>query len=201
MKKVKAAGTPRIATRVRSAVAAEDLASAERLMRIYRDEHGNTPDALEALSWLARALFAARRFEKAAEYAREAHRLTTRRLDISELQSEPSLASALGASIEVLAQWKDLKGRRSDAARFLKRELAKFELTPVGTRIRKNLNLSHAYRVNLCTHRVVSGKWSGGRMGFDDCALITPLIRMHVMERRAILQASRSRPIERHCQG
>lgn len=141
MKKVKAAGTPRIATRVRSAVAAEDLSGAERLMRIYRDEHGNTPEALEALSWLARGLFAARRFDKAAEYAREAHRLTVRRLDASELQSEPSLASALGASIEVLAQWKDLKERRSDAVRFLKRELAKFGLTPVGTRIRKNLNL------------------------------------------------------------
>lgn len=126
---------------VRRAIAAEKFSEAERRLRNYRDENGVTPEALEALSWLARGCFAARRFAKAVDCARSVHRSVVRLVHGTELDFEPSLASALGASIDVIAHVKDREGHRSEAARFLKKELAEYGLTSVGTRIRKNLNL------------------------------------------------------------
>jgi thiol-disulfide isomerase/thioredoxin len=67
--------------------------------------------------------------------------LLVRRLKNADLDSEPTLVSALGASIEVLAHLKVRRGRRSDAIRFLKRELEEYGITSIGIRIRKNLNL------------------------------------------------------------
>ena len=130
-----------IVSTIRAAIAANDFAGADGLLRNYRQDNGATPEALEALSWLARGSLAAHRFAKAADYARRAHRLLVRRLKKADLDSEPSLASALGASIEVLAHLKVRRGRRSDAIRFLKRELEEYGTTSIGIRIRKNLNL------------------------------------------------------------
>ena len=130
-----------IVTSVRRAIRANDFPGAERLLRTCRDDTGITPEALEALSCLSRGPFAARIFLKAADYARRVRRLVVQRLKDAALDSEPSLISALGASIEVLAQWKVRRGQRSAAVRFLKGELAEYGLTSVGTRIRKNLNL------------------------------------------------------------
>lgn len=130
-----------IVASVRRAIAAENLSEAERLLRSYRDDCGLAPEALVALSWLARGSLGAQRFAKAADYARRAHRSIVRRLDAVELDAEPALASALGASIEVLSQVKKQQGHRSEAVRFLKRELAEYGPTSIGTRIRKNLNL------------------------------------------------------------
>ena len=126
---------------IRAAIAANDFRGAERLLHKYRDDNGVTPEALEALSWLARGSFAAHRFAKATNYARRAHRLLVQGLENADLDSELSLASALGASIEVLAQLKARQGRHSDAVRFLKKELGEYGMTSIGTRIRKNLNL------------------------------------------------------------
>lgn len=125
---------------VRGAVAANDLSGADLLVHDYRGRNGTTPEALEALSWVARGYLGARRFERAAEYARMA-RLTIRRLDGLDLNSDASLSSALGASIEVLAQCKAQQGRISEAVRFLRKELAEYGSTSIGVRLRKNLNL------------------------------------------------------------
>lgn len=130
-----------IVARVRSAVAAEDLSGGERLLRNYRENHGVTAETLEALSWLARGAIAVRRFTKAEDFAREVHRSVVRRLKSVEMDSEPSLSSALGAAIEVIAQLQAQQGRRSQAVRFLKRETTEYGLTSIGMRIRKNLNL------------------------------------------------------------
>lgn len=138
---IKRTGAAEIISAVRQAIQSHDLAKAERLLRNYRGENGNTPEALEALAWLARGSFAARRFAKAADYARTVHRAIVRIADPMELDSEPSLASALGASIEVLAQTKDRQERCPEAVRFLQKELAEYGGTSIGTRIRKNLNL------------------------------------------------------------
>ncbi|HZQ54892.1 MAG TPA: hypothetical protein VFB14_22015 [Bryobacteraceae bacterium] len=141
MRKERNLGLSGIVAKVRSAIAARDLSAAEQLVHNYRHDNGITSEALEALSWLARGSLAARRFAKAANYARNIHRSAVRRLDGLELDAEPSLSSALGASIEVLAQLKEWQGRRSEAVRFLKRELAEYGSSSIGTRIRKNLNL------------------------------------------------------------
>ncbi len=130
-----------IVTAVRRAVASNDFREAERSFRRYRDSKGMSPESLEALSWLARGALAAHRFAKAAGYARSVHRLAVRRLQNTELESDPHLSAALGASIEVLAQSKARRGHRSEAIRFLKRELDEYGSSSIGTRIRKNLNL------------------------------------------------------------
>jgi thiol-disulfide isomerase/thioredoxin len=130
-----------IVAAVRSALRGNDLSGAKRLVQSFRDENGTTPEALEALSWVARGLLTGHRVREASEYAREAHRLAVRYLKRASLDSEPHLAAALGASIEVLAQGMAQSRRRAEAVRFLKREIAKFRGTPIHTRIRKNLNL------------------------------------------------------------
>ena len=130
-----------ILTTVRRALASNDLPKAERSFRRHRDSKATTPESLEALSWLARGALAAHRFAKAAGYARSVHRLAVRRLQNIELESDPCLSAALGASIEVLAQSKARRGHRSEAIRFLKKELDEYGSSSIGTRIRKNLNL------------------------------------------------------------
>ncbi len=126
---------------VRSAARRGDLAHAEHLVRRNLDENGSTPEALEALSWVARGALKARRFSKASEYAKQVHRSVLRRLRDRDLDSEPHLATALGASIEALAQALAGQGRRTEAVALLRREVARFGGTSIRFRIRKNLNL------------------------------------------------------------
>lgn len=126
---------------VRAAVAAKDVPGAERLLRNYQEENGLTPEGVEALSWLARGLLAAQQFQKAADCARKANKSAVELLSSIDLELEPSLASALGASIEVIAQSEERQGQRSEAVAFLKGELAEYGATSIGTRIRKNINL------------------------------------------------------------
>lgn len=126
---------------VRAALARDDYLKAKRLAEGFRDRNGATPEALEALSWIARGALAAHRLREALEYARQTHRLAVRHLRRASLDSEPRLAAALGASIEVLAQAMEKGGRRAEAIGFLKRQIAKFGDTTIHTRIRKNLNL------------------------------------------------------------
>lgn len=130
-----------IVASIRAAIAEGNLAHGDRQLRDYQDSNGITPEGLEALSWLARGCFAAQGFDQAADYAQTAYRSAAKLLDTLDLDSEPSLASALGASIEVIAQTKEREGRYQDAVRFLKQELAEYGLTSIGTRIRKNVNL------------------------------------------------------------
>ncbi len=126
---------------VRSVVRRGGLAQAEQLVRRYLGENGTTPEAMEALSWVARAALQAHRFSKASNYAKQVHRSVLRRLRDSDLDSEPHLAPALGASIEVLAQAAVSQGRGTQAVALLRRELVRFGSTSIRFRIRKNLNL------------------------------------------------------------
>ncbi len=126
---------------VRSAARRGDLAQAERLMRHYLDANGSTPEAMEALSWVARGALEIRRFSRAAEYAGQVRRSVLRRLRGGDLDSEPHLATALGASIEALSQALASQGRRAEAVTLLRREIARFGGASIRFRIRKNLNL------------------------------------------------------------
>jgi len=130
-----------ITSAVRSAITRGDLRRAERLALSYRGESGATPEALEALSWLARGFLNNRRFTKAADYAKDVHRLAVKLLPDTPLDSNAHLATALGASIEVAAQVMARQKRGSEAVRFLKREPSRDGTAPIHPRIRKNLNL------------------------------------------------------------
>jgi hypothetical protein len=132
---------PNIIAAVRPSAHRGDLAEAERLARRHLDEKDRTPEMLEALSWVARGALQAHRFTKASGYARQVHRSVLQRLRTVELDSQPHLPAALGASIEVLAQAMANQGHRGEAVSFLKRELARFGASSIRFRIRKNLDL------------------------------------------------------------
>jgi thiol-disulfide isomerase/thioredoxin len=126
---------------VRAALNEKDFARAEALVAAERLEKGDTPEALAALSWLARGAQADRRAADAEKLAIEAQSLAVKALGKRSADDEANLATAIGASIEVQAQLGVDRGERSSAIAFLERELATYAGTALGKRIQKNINL------------------------------------------------------------
>lgn len=126
---------------VRAAIAAHDLNRAEAIAAKGRADHGTTPEVIEAVSWLGRGALAAEQWERAERHARDAQRLALAALGERSLASEPRLAIALGAGIEVEAHVRAQRGQRSDAIYFLRRHLETYQDTSIHKRIQKNINL------------------------------------------------------------
>ncbi len=126
---------------VRAAIKKNDVAGAERLVSTYRKQHGSTPEGIEALSWVARGALAARDYDRAVRLAEETSRLALAELKTREVDAEPHLPLALGASIEVRGQALAARGDRAEAVAFLRRELQAYWKTSLRARIQKNLNL------------------------------------------------------------
>src|SRR5258708_22719867 len=122
---------------VKAAIAAHDLSRAEALVAARRAEQGDTPEAIEAVSWLGRGALAEKQADRAERHAVEAQRLVGRRSP----DEDPHLANALGAAIEVQAQLSVDRGARSDAIAFLERELKAYAGTSIHKRLQKNVNL------------------------------------------------------------
>ena len=134
-------GQTNIIGAMRSALARRDLLQAKHLAQEFCASNGPTPEALEALSWLARGSLNAGRVQHAADFARAVHRLATQQAKQLDLAGEPHLATAIGAAIEVHALSMEKQGKRAAAVRFLNRQFAKFHASPISARIQKNLNL------------------------------------------------------------
>jgi thiol-disulfide isomerase/thioredoxin len=126
---------------VRAAIASQNIARAEDIVRAYRAARGTTPEAAEAVSWLARGALAAKQLDKAAQHAAEAYDLTVGLLKQRRLEAEPHLQTALGAAIETHALVLAQQGARSDAVATLRRELQKYRDSPIHKRLAKNINL------------------------------------------------------------
>jgi thiol-disulfide isomerase/thioredoxin len=126
---------------VRAELNKNDLAAAEALVAAQRAASGDTSEALAALSWLGRGALAARAYDKADRYSREAERLTLEKLKTQTLASDPNLATALGASLETQAKVLAETGQRATAVKFLKDQIATYRNTPIHARLAKNLNL------------------------------------------------------------
>jgi thiol-disulfide isomerase/thioredoxin len=126
---------------VRAAIVRQDFAAGDRLVADRRAAEGVTPKVLESLSWLGRGALAAGQLDKAESYARETYDLTRGLLKNRAVDDDRSLATALGAAIEVLAQVGARQGARSGAVAFLRQELATWGGTTIRTRIQKNINL------------------------------------------------------------
>jgi len=118
-----------------------DFSEAEEILRRYRAANGDTSQALEALSWLARAAYAGNQLDRAQAYAADAYDLSVAALKDRPLDRDQSLELALGGAIEVQAQVRVAQGRRSDALYFLRRELDVYRNTTLHMRIQKNINL------------------------------------------------------------
>jgi thiol-disulfide isomerase/thioredoxin len=126
---------------VRAAVAHNNFALGDSLIARYRSQGGVTPEMLEALSWLGRGALAAKQFDKAEAYASQTQGLVVEQIKHRSLDSDPHLAIALGAAIEVQALVAVEKGGRGQAVSFLEEQLAAYRNTSIRTRIQKNINM------------------------------------------------------------
>ncbi|OLC50657.1 MAG: hypothetical protein AUH43_04435 [Acidobacteria bacterium 13_1_40CM_65_14] len=141
---VGAAQAPRpvtLVSEVRAAIAAHDLTRAESLVSKQRADKGNTPEVLEALSWLARGAQSEGQADRADAYAAEAQRLALAALAGRQVDADVHLAAAISAAIEVQAQIGAARGERSEAMAFLERELVTYRNSSLSKRIQKNINL------------------------------------------------------------
>jgi thiol-disulfide isomerase/thioredoxin len=130
-----------LVTDVRTALKENDFSHASELIRGYRATNGVTPEMLEALSWVARGQFAAKRFDDADKAASETYNLAVIETKKRSIDGDPSLALALGAAIEVEANVLAARNQRSEAVTYLQDQLKTFYATSIRARIQKNLNL------------------------------------------------------------
>ncbi len=132
--------TPRIVAYVELALQQGDLASAAALVAQYRRLNGDTPEALEAFSWLARGELAAGDLSKAMQDAEEITRIAQTSLSTRKLDAEPHLPLALGAAYEVKAEVLEKEHKRSEAIQLLRSGMVTWRGTSMVDRLQKSIN-------------------------------------------------------------
>ncbi len=133
--------TPRIVAYVELALQQGDLASASALVGQYRRLNGDTPEAMEAFSWLARGELAAGDLSKAMQDADEITRLAQASLSTRKLDAEPHLPLALGAAYEVKAEVLEKEHKRGEAIQLLRSGMVTWRGTSMLDRLQKSINL------------------------------------------------------------
>jgi thiol-disulfide isomerase/thioredoxin len=126
---------------VRHSIANNDLPRAAEMIRSYRAAKGVTPEAVEALSWMARGELAQKNLVQADKYAQETYKLSQDQLKTHPLLRDPNLQIAIGAAVEVEANVLVTRGQRAEAVTYLNEQLKAYYATPIRPRIQKNLNL------------------------------------------------------------
>ena len=110
---------------------ARSLAESERTKRSADD-----PELLVALSWVARGASFAEDWKTAQTYAQETYKRSSKLARKSGVDSSPELATALGASIEVLGAFYQGTGKREKAIGFLKDQRERYRGTSFANMIR-----------------------------------------------------------------
>ena len=118
-----------------------DLASASAMVSQYRRLNGDTPESLEALSWLARGELLAGQPDQAIKDAKEIEQISQASLATRKLDAEPHLPLALGAAYEVEASALSKQNENAEALRLLRSALQKWKDTSLADRLQKNINL------------------------------------------------------------
>ncbi len=126
---------------VRTALDQNNFSAAEATLNSYRGSQGVTPEYLEAYSWMGRAALQQHEYDRAATYAKQTKTLTVEQLKTHALDSDPHLATALGAAYEVEAQSLAARGQRTQATTVLQTALRTYGNTSIRARLQKNLNL------------------------------------------------------------
>ena len=126
---------------VRGALALNNFAAAESELKAYRTQQGTSPEYLEAMSWMARALLADRQYDQAERYARQTETLALDELKTRKLDAEEHLPTALGAALEVEAQAMAAQGHKTQAVSLLRGALRSYGSTSIEPRLQKNLNV------------------------------------------------------------
>jgi thiol-disulfide isomerase/thioredoxin len=133
--------TPRVVAYVQMELQQGDLESASALVAQYRRLYGDTPEALEALSWVGRGEFAAGHLEQASKHIEEIQRGCQTALATRKLDAEPHLPLALGAAYELQAEILSQQHQRTEAVQLLTSAVRKWRGTSIADRLQKNLNL------------------------------------------------------------
>lgn len=102
---------------------------------------GDTPEALEALSWLARGEAAAGNLDQANQDAEQIKHAAQTALATRKLDAEPHLPLALGAAYEVEADILTRENKRSEALTMLRSAMTTWRGTSLVGRLQKNINL------------------------------------------------------------
>jgi thiol-disulfide isomerase/thioredoxin len=136
-----AASAATLIDNVRESIARNDLPRAAEMIRTYRASKGVTPEAVEALSWMARGELARKNLVQADKYAQETYKLSQEQLKAHPLLRDPNLQIAIGAAIEVEANVLATRGQRAEAVTYLQDHLKTYYATPLRPRIQKNINL------------------------------------------------------------
>ena len=115
---------------------------ADQLIAQAKGSGGITADLVFGESWIARAYFETAQFDAADKHAANTREWAGSLLARGvRLDSDPNLATALGAGIEVHSQVLMKHGDRAQAVAFLRSEIVRWRATSLRSRIQKNLNL------------------------------------------------------------
>lgn len=132
---------PRVVAYVELALRNGDLDSASAMVAQYRRLNGDTPEALEAFSWVARGELAAGNADQAWKDAEEIKKDCQASLGTRSLDAEPDLPVALGAAYELEADILTQRHERTQAIALLETAQRQWRGTSVADRMQKNLNL------------------------------------------------------------
>ncbi|MBV9499218.1 MAG: TlpA family protein disulfide reductase [Acidobacteriaceae bacterium] len=133
--------TPKVVAYVISALQHGDLEAASAMVGQYRRLYGDTPEALDALSWLARGELGAGHPQQALNDAEEIERLSRAALGTRKLDAEPYLPIALGAAYEVHAEALFEQHKEAEALQLLRTALQTWRGTSLVDRLEKTINL------------------------------------------------------------
>ena len=133
---------PGIVEEVRTKLGRGDFAGASAAIQTYRRAHGTTPEAMEAMSWVARVELAKGDRAAAEKWALDTYQLSVAETKKHPLNDDPNapLALALGAAIEVEGNVKE-QNQHAAGVSYLRQQLQLFSRTSIGDRIQKNVNL------------------------------------------------------------
>jgi len=128
---------------IRNKLSAGDLLSAESVLEVYREQHGEDGPWLQGLSWLARGAFLLGDMDKAERYAKQVRDACAQRMASgAKLDADHDLEIALGAAIETDAQRLQRAKGKKVAARLLHDELARYPGPPtLLMRLHKRLDM------------------------------------------------------------
>jgi thiol-disulfide isomerase/thioredoxin len=130
-----------LVTEVKESMARGDYPRAAEMIRSYRATKGVTPEAVEALSWMARGELAQKNLVQADKYAQETYKLALEQSKTHPLLRDGNLQVALGGAIEVQANVLVTRGQRAEAVTYLREQLKAYYATPLRPRIQKNINV------------------------------------------------------------
>lgn len=136
-----AAPTRTLVQQVRAAITARDMSAAEATVEAFKRANGQTPEWLEAYSWIGRGYLMQDRLDEAERFALKTYGFAQEMLKTRPMDAEPKLPIAYGAAVEVLGQVEARRGARTDALLLLERERSTHAGTSIEKRLQKNINL------------------------------------------------------------